>query len=59
VSASSYLGSWSAPMLTSLATLGRRRQTFFIAGLACKVVDVRFCSGTSREVGSILAAERP
>jgi hypothetical protein len=46
VSASSYLGSRSAPMTTSLDASGRPRQTFLTVGLGSKVVLVRFCSGT-------------
>jgi hypothetical protein len=43
-------------MTTSLDVSGRPRQTFFIAGHESKVVLVRFCSGTSRVVWTILAA---
>jgi hypothetical protein len=46
VSVSSYLGSRSAPMTTSLDVLGRSRQTFLAAGLRSKAVLVRFYSGT-------------
>jgi hypothetical protein len=56
VSASSYLGSRSAPMVTSLDVSGRPRHTFFTAGLGSKAVTERFYSGTSRVVWSILAA---
>jgi hypothetical protein len=43
-------------MVTSLVASGRPRQDFFTAGLVSRAVDVHFCSGTSKEVGSILAA---
>jgi hypothetical protein len=56
VSASSYLGSRSAPMTTSLDASGNLRQTFLIAGLASRAVLVRFCSGTCKVDWSILAA---
>jgi hypothetical protein len=43
-------------MMTSLDASARLRQTFFTAGLVSKVVAVRFYSGTSKVVWSILAA---
>jgi hypothetical protein len=54
VSASSYLGSRSAPMVTSFDVSGMPRQTFFTLGLGSKAVVVRFYSSTSRIVWSIL-----
>jgi hypothetical protein len=46
VSASSYLGSRLALMMTSLDASGRPKQTFSTAGLGSKAVLVRFYSGT-------------
>jgi hypothetical protein len=56
VSASCYLGSRSAPMVTSLDASGRLRQTLFTTGTGSRVVVVRFYSGTSKVVWLILAA---
>jgi hypothetical protein len=55
VSASSYLGLRLALMTISLDASGRPRQTFFTARLGSKAVFVRFYSGTSKVVWSILA----
>jgi hypothetical protein len=59
VSTSSYLGSRSAPMMTSLDASGSPRQTFLMARLGSKAVLVRFYSGTCKVVWSIFLPGRP